>query len=396
MMKINITPDIYYLGVNDRRKHLFENMWPLPQGVAYNSYLILDDKTALVDTIDAMSPVNYLSRLTELLDGRALDYLIINHMEPDHAGMIDSIVARYPAVKIVGNKKTFNILENFFGIADNLVEVSDGGTLELGKHSLRFVMTPWVHWPETMMTYETTGQILFSADAFGTFGTLDGGIFDDEINFSFYEDEMRRYYSNIVGKYSAMVQKALAKLHGVPVRIICPTHGMVWRSDPSKVINLYDKWSRQEAEKGVVVAFASMYGHTEQMADYIARRMAEENLCNIRVFDVSKTHVSYLISEIWKYKGLLLGSCAYNGNMHPMMEMLCHELSHLDIKNKYIGVFGSSSWNGYGTISLSAFVEKLNLPVVAEAAEAKGTLTAAKSAPYDALAKAMAAKVLAD
>jgi len=392
-MKINITPDIYYLGVNERRKPLFENMWPLPQGVAYNSYLIIDDKTALIDTMDATSPDSYLSRLSELLAGRTLDYLVINHMEPDHSGMIDHIMLRYPGIKIVGNNKTFKILENFFGVAENLLEVTDGSLLDLGKHKLQFVMTPWVHWPETMMTYETTGQILFSGDPFGSFGTLDGGIFDDEINFSFYEDEMLRYFSNIVGKYSNMVQKALAKLRGVPVRIICPAHGPVWRSEPTKVINLYDKWSRYESENGVVVAFASMYGHTEEMADYIARRMVEEGVRNVRMYDVSKTHVSYLIREIWKYKGLVLGTCAYNGGLHPMMELLCNELSHIGIKNTHLGIFGSSSWNGAGTKALQAFAECMDFPLVANPAEAQGKLTAAKCAPYDALAKAMAASL---
>jgi len=255
------------------------------------------------------------------------------------------------------------------------------------------VLTPWVHWPETMVTYDTTEQILFSADAFGSFGTLDGGIFDDEINFDFYESEMRRYYSNIVGKYSGMVQKALAKLKGTPVRIICSTHGPVWRSEPSKVINLYDKWSRYESEPGVVVAFASMYGHTEQMADYIARRLAEQGIRDIRVFDVSKTHVSFLINEIWKYKGLILGSCAYNNDMHPMMSHLCHELLHICIKNKELGIFGSSSWNGAGSKALQVFADASGLPLVAPAAEAQGRLTTDKAAAYDALATAMAERI---
>jgi flavorubredoxin len=299
-------------------------------------------------------------------------------------------------LKIVGNNRTFKILEGFFGITDKLLEVTDGGALALGHHQLQFVLTPWVHWPETMVTYDTTEQILFSADAFGSFGTLDGGIFDDEINFDFYESEMRRYYSNIVGKYSNMVQKALAKLKGTPVRIICSTHGPVWRSKPSKVISLYDKWSRQEAEPGVVVAFASMYGHTEQMADYIARHLAEQGIRDIRVFDVSKTHVSFLINEIWQYKGLILGSCAYNSGMHPMMDHLCSELLHIGLKNKKLGIFGSFSWNGGGVKGLQAFAEASGLSLVAPAAEAQGKLTAGKAAAYDALAVAMAAKIRND
>ncbi|MDR0294960.1 MAG: FprA family A-type flavoprotein [Prevotellaceae bacterium] len=390
---IKITDRVYYLGVNDRRKHLFENMWPLPQGVAYNSYLIVDEKTALIDTIECTVAADYIERIAAHLKGRKLDYLVVNHMEPDHAGMLGALVAYYPELKIVGNNKTFKILEGFFGITDNLIEVTDGGTLDLGHHKLQFVLTPWVHWPETMVTYDTTEQILFSADAFGSFGTLDGGIFDDEINFDFYESEMRRYYSNIVGKYSGMVQKALTKLKGTPVRIICSTHGPIWRSESSKVINLYDKWSRHESDPGVVVAFASMYGHTEQMADYVARRLAEQGVRDIRVFDVSKTHVSFLINEIWKYKGLILGSCAYNSEMHPMMSQLCNELLHISIKNKELGIFGSSSWNGAGSKALQAFAEASKLPLVAPVAEAQGKLTPDKAAAYDALAVAMAGKI---
>jgi flavorubredoxin len=373
---------------------LFENLWPLPQGVAYNSYLIADERTALVDTVDAAAAANYVARLAAHLQGRTLDYLITNHMEPDHAGMIEALLRLYPELKITGNKKTFKLLQNFFGITTNLHEVADGDTIDLGRHKLKFVLTPWVHWPETMMTYETTHQILFSGDAFGSFGTLDGGIFDDEINFQHYECEMRRYYSNVVGQYSNMVQKALAKLHGLPVRVICATHGPVWRSEPSKVIGLYDRWSKHEANPGAVIAFASMYGHTEQMADYLARRLAEHGVRDIRVFDVSKTHLSFLISEIWNYTGLLLGSCAYNGNAHPMMEQLCAALSHVSPKNKQVGVFGSCSWNGGGVKNIKAFVEASALTCPGDAVEVFGALTPAHYTACDALAQALATAIL--
>jgi flavorubredoxin len=394
MMKINISENIYWLGANDRRKNLFENMWPLPNGVAYNSYLIVDEKTALIDTLECSVADDYIDRIVAHLQGRKLDYLIINHMEPDHAGMIGTLVRTYPDLKIVGNKKTFKMLENFFGITTNLQEVNDGDIVELGKRRLQCVLTPWVHWPETMMTYETVDQILFSGDAFGSFGTLDGGVFDDEINFDFYESEMRRYFSNIVGQYSNMVQKALAKLHGIPVRMICSTHGPVWRSEPAKVIDLYDRWSRQIAKPGVVVAFASMYGHGEKMADYIARCIAEQGVRNIRIFDVSKTHVSFLISEIWNYSGLVLGSCAYNGGMHPMMEHLCSELSHIGVKDKFLGVFGSCSWNGGGMKSIKSFADAAGIVQVADSVEIIGAFTKEKHAECDALAKAVASGVL--
>jgi flavorubredoxin len=393
-MKINITNNIYWLGVNDRHKHLFENIWPLPQGVAYNSYLITDKKTALIDTVDFSVADDYITRLKDHLQSRNLDYLIINHMEPDHAGMIGILRSLYPEVKIVGNKKTFKLLENFFGIHTNLHEVADGDILDLGTHKLRFTYTPWVHWPETMMTYEITEEALFSGDAFGSFGALNGGIFDDEINFNFYEDEMRRYYSNIVGQYSNMVQKALSKLREVSIRIICPTHGPVWRSAPSRVIGLYDRWSKYESNPGVVIACASMYGHTEKVADYLARRIAEQGVRDIKLYDVSSTHVSYLLSDIWNYSGLLLGSCAYNSNAHPLMEHLCAVLSHIGLKHKHTGLFGSYSWSGGGVKSLKLFADSAGLVQVAEAIEIAGSLTASEYASCDTLASAMAAKVL--
>lgn len=393
-LKVNVTERIYWLGVNDRRKNLFENMWPLPNGVSYNSYLIKDEKTALVDTVEMGTDSGYLAWVENLLEGRDLDYLIINHMELDHAGEVGAIVRRYPNVQIIGNSKTFKILIAYYGeLTDRLVEVCDGAELDLGHHLLRFVFTPWVHWPETMMTYDVTEGVLFSADAFGTFGTLDGGIFDDEIEFESYREEMRRYYSNIVGKYSNMVQKALAKLAGIPVHYLCPLHGPVWRKNPTRVIELYDRWSRYQARDGVVIIYASMYGNTAHIADYIARRLSQEGVKKIKVHDVSKSHLSYLISDIWKYKGVILGSCAYNTNMFPLMESLTRELEHMGVKNKYLGLFGSYSWNGGGVRNLNTFAETIGWEQVAPAADVFGTPTAEKLAQCDALAVAMARKI---
>lgn len=384
---------VHWIGVNDRRKTLFENMWPLDRGVSYNSYIIVDEKTALVDTIEDRAAGNYIERIEKLLDGKKLDYLIINHMEPDHSGEVKAIFDHFEGVTIVGNVKTFKMVEAYWGITDRLLTVDDGDTLNLGYHNLKFVMTPWVHWPETMMTYDQTEKILFSGDAFGSFGTLDGGIFDDEINFEFFEEEMRRYYSNIVGLYSNMVQKAFAKLSNVPLNVIAPVHGPIWRENPQKVLSLYDKWSRYEAEEGVVIVVASMYGNTELMADYIARRLAEKGIKNIRIHDVSRTHISHLISEIWKYKGLILGSCAYNGQMFPLMENLTRELTNMKIKQKYLGLFGSYSWNGGGVRNLMHFAEESGLELVAEPAEIFGKPMDDKYAQCDIIAQEMAEKL---
>lgn len=376
MSKINISNRVYYIGTNDRKKSLFENNWPLPFGVSYNSYLICDQKCALIDTLEFGSHDDYIGEIESILDGRELDYLIINHMEPDHSSMTAWLLKRYPTLKIVANNKAFKMIESYFGIGlSNIHEVKDGDTLDLGYHKLKFVLTPWVHWPETMMTYDTTESILFSCDAFGSFGSLDGAIFDDEINFSFYEDEMRRYYSNIVGKYSNMVQKAFAKLEGIPVKIICPSHGPVWRSEPQKAIALYDMWSKHESEEGVVIAYASMYGKTEKMADYLARLIAQRGIKNIRIYDVSKTHASFILNDIWKYKAVILGSSAYNAGMHPMMHHLCNELEVLNPRFKNYSLFGSFSWSGGGVKSLKQFAEKMEWNLIADHVEVLGTPT---------------------
>jgi flavorubredoxin len=331
---------------------------------------------------------DYFDEIDSILEGKPLDYLIVNHMEPDHASMIGMMLRIYPSLIVVGNNKTFKMLEAYYGLTpEQFHEVKDGDELSLGYHKLSFVLTPWVHWPETMMTYDKTDNILFSCDAFGSFGTLDGGIFDDEINFEpYFEDEMRRYYSNIVGKYSNMVQKAFAKLQGVSIKYICPSHGPVWRDNPNKPVVLYDKWSKHISEEGVVIVFASMYGNTEQMADYVARLIAERGIKNIKIHDVSKTHISYIISDIWRYKSVILGSCAYNAGMHPMMVHLCEELEVVNPKDKNYALFGSFSWSGGGLKSLEKFSEKMSWKLVSDPVELIGTPNLKKMEGFQAIA----------
>ncbi|MFO8235949.1 MAG: FprA family A-type flavoprotein [Bacteroidales bacterium] len=390
---VKLSENIHWLGINDRRTHLFENLWPLENGVAYNSYLIDDEKVALIDTVEHSSTGEYMDKIQSLIGKRNIDYLIINHMEPDHSGAVREVVERYPDVKIVGNIKTFKIIDAYYGYKDNLYEVKDGDEIDLGFHKLSFVMTPWVHWPETMMTYEQTNKILFSGDAFGSFGTLDGGIFDDEINFEFYEDDMRRYFSNIVGKYGNMVQKAFKKLDGIDVEMIAPTHGPVWRDDVNKVLSLYDKWSKQETEKGVVIIYGSMYGNTAGMADYTARKIAEKGVKNIRVHDASKTHLSHLISDIWRFKGVIIGSSAYNSGMLPTIEHLTKTLQHMGVKNHYLGLFGSFSWTGGGVKTLAKFSEKIDWELVGEPVDIKGFPGEEARKECDRLANEMAEKI---
>ena len=379
MKEIKITENIWYVGVNDRRKELFENNWPLPYGVSYNSYLINDQKCALIDTVEAGSCTDYIEKIERVLNGKPLDYLIINHLEPDHASMINTVKAIFPNVKLVGNNQTFKILQHYYKTSEqDFILIKDGDKLELGARTLQFFLVPWVHWPETMVTYEVSSQTLFSCDAFGGFGTLDGGIYDTNNDFEgFYLSEMRRYYSNIVGKYSNMVQKALAKLQGLPIKMIAPSHGLLW-NNPGKVVELYDKWSRYEAEKGVVIIYASMYGNTAQMADYIGNLIGSTGM-PVRTYDVSKTHVSHLLNEIWKYKGIILGTCAYNTKMHPMMEHLCNEIDLSQPKGKKVALFGTSSWNGAGAKALKKFVEEYDgFELVAPVAETFGSVSPEK------------------
>ena len=391
---VKIIDSVYVISVNDRRKELFENLWPLPEGVCYNSYVIMDEKIALLDTVESTRGAGYIDSIVRLLNGREPEYLIINHMELDHSGEVGEIKKRWPNIKIVGNAKTFKMLEGYYGITDNLVEVADGDELDLGAHKLKFVFTPWVHWPESMVTYDATDQILFSADAFGTFGTLDGALFDDQFAKGRYDSEMRRYYSNIVGKYSGMVQKAFAKLAGVPVKIIAPLHGPIWREDPSYVMGLYDKWSKYEADDAVVVIYGTMYENTAAVADRIARTLAAQGVRDIRVYDASKTHVSFLISEMWRCKGIILGSCAYNGEMLPTMNEVVSHISHLSLKNRYLGLFGSYTWNGGGVRRLNEFAEKSGWEQVAAPVEIFGIVNPDKLAECDALATAMAEKIV--
>ena len=390
---IPITDDVFYVGVNDRETHLFENIWPLPKGVTYNSYVITDEKNVLVDTVKVSKMALFLQKLRALLKGGNLDYLVINHMEPDHSGAILEIIHNFPEVKIIGNKKTFDFLKGFYGIEENLYEVKDGDTLNLGTHTLTFYLTPMVHWPETMMTYDQKDKILFAGDAFGGFGTLDGGIFDDEVNIDYYENEIRRYYSNIVGKFGPMVQKALAKLKDLDIGVVASTHGPVWRTNPGRIIDRYDRWSRYEATEGVVIAYGSMYGNTEKMADYIARKLAEEGIKKIRLMNTSKTHDSYIINEIWTYRGVLFGSCTYNAGLFPPMEALLKNLGHKNIKNRVFGVFGTYGWSGGGVKTTMEYIEENKWPLVGEAVEAKLSPAEEHYAALETLAKEMAKEV---
>ncbi|QIA07574.1 FprA family A-type flavoprotein [Draconibacterium halophilum] len=394
MLQVNLAEDIYYLGFNDRRTHLFENIWPIPLGVSYNSYLIVDEKIALVDTVERAFIDDYLDAIEEIIGDREVDYLIINHMEPDHSGALKAIVHRYPNITLVGNKKTFGFVEAYYMKPENIHMVHDDHVLDLGKHKLQFQMIPMVHWPETMVTYEETNKILFSGDAFGSYGTMDGGIFDDEINLDFYEVEVMRYFTNIVGKYCPHTQRAIKKLAGIDIKMIAATHGPIWRSHLDWILKRYNKWSSYDLDRGVVIVYGSMYGNTKKMAETIARQIAVRGIKNIRVYDASKTHSSYIINDIFKYKGFIVGSAAYNNAMFPNVETLLTTIEHMAPKDHLLGIFGNYSWNGGGVKNLKTFAEKIKWDMVYEPIEEKGNMKVQTQEELIKLADAMADKLL--
>ena len=357
--------DTWWVGVNDKETDKFESLWPLPQGVAYNAYVIIGTTaTVAIDTVKGPYLDEYYNKLLQALNGRTLNYLVINHMEPDHAGLISQLKAKWPALKFIGNAKTLPLLKGYHGISDDVITVKDGDTLDLGGHVLKFATVPMLHWPESMVTFDTTTGILFSNDSFGGFGAHEGGIFDDEKTNSRWEDEMLRYYACIIGKYSNIVQVALKKLSALNIEYIYPSHGTLFRENIKQVISLYDKWSKFESEKGAVVIYGSMYGNTRRMAEAVCTGLSKAKVKDVRLYDVSRTDPSYLLRDIWKFKALALLSCTYNTQLYPPMEALCSKLLSRMPKNKILGLAGSYSWSKGALTALQGFAEKVKLEVV--------------------------------
>ncbi len=354
-----IAADIFYVGVNDRQKHKFENMISLPNGVSYNSYLIVDEKVALVDTVEVQFGDIFIDKIQSQLQGRTVDYLIINHMEPDHSGSIRSIRKYYPDMVIVGNSKTLSMVEGYYGVTDNTLEIKDGEILSLGKHKLQFHLTPMVHWPETMMTYDKTEMVLFSGDAFGSFGTLDGSVVDDKLDVNRYWDEMARYYANVVGKYGSAIQKALKKLTPLEFKYICSTHGPVWKKYITEVVDMYDQFSRYHGDDGVVIIYGSMYGNTELMAETVAQGVAEMGVKNIIIHNVSKSDPSIIIRDVFKYKALIVGSPTYSNELFPEIDSILRKIEIRQVKNRVFGCFGSFTWASAAVKRLKTFVETM-------------------------------------
>ncbi len=346
----NVTEDVYWVGANDHRLALFENAYPIPRGVSYNSYLLLDEKTALFDTVDWSGCRQLLENMEHVLAGRPLDYLVINHLEPDHAGSIEEILLRWPNVVIISNEKAFMMMRQFkFPVDEHaIIEVKEGDTFSFGRHVVTFVFAPMVHWPEVMVTFDTTDGVLFSADAFGTFGALDGKLFADEVDFDRdWLDDARRYLTNIVGKYGPHIQLILKKAGGIlsQIKYICPLHGPVWRKDLMYFIQKYDTWSRYEPEeKGVMIVYASMYGNTESAAQALAARLCDKGMTKVAVYDVSSTDVSQLISETFKYSHMVLASVTYNLGIYPAMHNFLMDMKALNVQSRTVAIMENGSW----------------------------------------------------
>lgn len=342
-----VTKDLYWVGGNDRKITRFENIHPVPEGISYNSYLLLDEKTVLLDTVDWSICKEFIENIEYVLKDRPLDYMVINHMEPDHAACIGEIAVRYPEVKIIGNKKTFDFMKQFgFEVNENAIEVKDGDTISFGQHEFVFISAPMVHWPETMASFDKTNGVLFSADAFGTFRSLDGKLFNDEMDFERdFLEPARRYYTNIVGKYGPQVQALLKKAEDLDIKYICPLHGPVWRNNLDYFIDKYNRWSSYEPEeKGVLLVYGSLYGNTETAAENLATRLVEKGMTNIAMYDASKTHVSYLVAEAFRFSHLVLACATYNLSIFTPVEHFLMDIKGQNLQKRTVGIIENGTW----------------------------------------------------
>ena len=376
-----VTEDLYWVGGNDRQIELFENIFPLAKGVSYNSYLLLDEQTVLFDTADYAIGKQFIENVMSVLNGRNLDYIVVNHMEPDHCSLIGELLLHYPDVKIIGNAKTFPMIEQFFSfdLTGKTLTVKEGDTFCSGKHTFRFIMSPMVHWPEAMMTYDEKDKVLFSADAFGTFNALNGNLFNDELDFNReWLDEARRYYTNIVGKYGPQVQNVLKKASSLDIQMICPLHGPVWRSNLNFIIEKYNLWSRYEPEeKGVMIAYASMYGNTENMAEILAVMLAEAGVKNIHMHNI------------------LLASPTYNNGIYPLMDNYLEDMKALSLQNRTIAVLGNGSWAPQATKLISAKIKEMkNMRLLEASVTIKSSLKEAQLEELNSLSRQIAEEVL--
>ncbi len=393
----NITKDLVYVGASDRRLALFENIYPIPRGVSYNSYLLLDEKNVLLDATDSAVGDQFFENVAAALAGGQLDYLVVNHMEPDHAALIGPLMLRYPNTTIITTAKAAQMIEQFFGSKPaNLQIVKEGDTLCTGRHTLCFTMAPMVHWPEVMMTFDTTDGTLFSADAFGTFGALSGNLFADEMNFEQeWLADARRYFVNIVGKYGLQVQNVLKKAAALDIRMICPLHGPIWRKDLEWFIGKHDIWSRYDAEeKGVVIIYGSIYGHTEAAAMRMATLLAQRGVKNIHVYDASRTDCSELVSECWRVSHIVLAASTYNNSIFTPMAELLLDLKEHAFQNRIWALIENGSWAPQsGKIMHTCIEEMKNMTIIGDTFSMKSTMQPQQEEQLIALADQLVASL---
>ena len=386
-----VTDDIFYLGCSDRRLALFESAYPIPNGISYNSFLINDEKTVLTDTVDKACSGQFFQNLEAALDGRNLDYLIVHHMEPDHCALIEDVISAYPEVKIVTTAKSAALIKQFFDfdIDSRVIVVKDGDTLNTGKHEFIFTPAPMVHWPEVMVSYDKTDRALYSADAFGSFGAINGNLFDSDVNFEKdYLNELRRYYTNIVGKYGAQVQMLLKKLSTLDIKIIYPLHGLIIKENINKFIEKYDKWSRYEAEKeSVLIAYSSVYGGTENAVNILAGKLADRGINGIKMYDVSHTHPSYVLSDAFKYSHIVFATTTYNNGIFETMENLLHNIAAHSLQNRKIVLIQNGSWVPTCGSAMKAILENLKgMEIIDDSICLKSTLKEEQLSELDCLA----------
>ena len=396
-----VTDNLYWVGANDHRTHLFENIHPIPYGVSYNAYLLMDEETVLFDTVDWSAYRQLEENLDFLLGDKPLDVIVVNHMEPDHAASLQAVLDKYPKAKVISTAKAFTMMGQYgFSTEGHETEtVKEGDTRSFGSHEVTFIMAPMVHWPECMVTFDTTNGVLFSADAFGSFMALDGKLFADEVDYDRdWIDEARRYLVNIVGKYGPQVQALLKKAAGIldQIKIIAPLHGLVWREDLGYFIGKYDTWSKYEPEeKGVLVAYASMYGNTESAAQALAAKLVQKGVKNVKVADVSSTHVSYLIADAFKYSHLVLASVTYNNGIYPPMKDFLHDMEALNLQNRKAAIVENGTWGPMSGKLMTAFVEE-NLKgweIIGDKLTMMSSMGADKAEALEALADAISASV---
>lgn len=374
MILSELNKGIYYVGVNDRTSSLFESLWSLPAGVSYNSYIVKGDKTALIDTVHISKAKNFIANIKTAIGDSPIDYVVINHMEPDHSGAIDYIVKSFPDVTIVGNKKTIEMVEGFYGSISNTKVINDGDVLDLGDgKSLKFVITPMVHWPETMMTFEQSSSTLFSGDAFGCFGALNGGVIDAECDVESYIPEMYRYYAAIVAKYGTFVIKAIENLKGLRINRICPAHGPVWQDYMMHVIDLYDRLAHFTPQNGAVIVYGSMYGNTEDIAELIARELTVNGV-SVRMHNIATADLSVVLADIMRFKGLIIGAPTYNSSIFPPIQNLIEAIVSRGIKNRVLSTFGSYTWGPGISVKIEKSFESLNYDTVSCKIEMKQSI----------------------